>query len=152
MRFKTDDSQQRTDNYSIIKGLEPDFGGKLLSGPAFLEAIPPPVTPCIQLHRLKKGQNLAHLFLLYQHYRAKAVILANTEDDYILLQELLSTISVTREGPANVNCVLVSKDVGKVLITSISCVQGVTCEISPYSHENEPPSAPFQPNKKPEKG
>ena len=148
MRFKNDHFHQLKD-YSIIKGLEPD--DLPIHGRAFLEAIPPPTTPCIQLHRLEHGQNLAHLFLLYHHFGAKAIIFVNTADNFCLPQELLNTTNASREGTTRVNCVLVSKAAGDDLISH--CSQGgISCDISPYSCENQPPSTPFSHNRKPEKG
>ena len=140
--------QQLTD-YSVIKdSVEPDIP---IRGPAFLEAIPPPATPCIQLHRLKHGQNLAHLFLLYHHFGAEAIIFVNTANTFCLPQELLNTIDMSRERTTRVNCVIVSKAAGDDLVNH--CLQGpVACEISPHSCENEPLSAPFPYARKSEKG
>ena len=141
---------QTITDYSVIKGLEPDLP---IQGPAFLEAIPPPAIHCIQLHRLKHGQNLAHLVLLYHHFGAKAIIFVNTESKFkfCLPQELLNTINLSREGTTRVNCVIVSKDVGGELIEH--CRQGgVTCEISYHSCDTELPSTQFPCNWKAEIG
>ena len=141
---------QTITDYSVIKGLEPDLP---IQGPAFLEAIPPSVTPCIQLHRLERGQNLAHLVLLYHHFGAKAIIFVNIESKFkfCLPQELLNTINLSREGTTRVYCVLVAKEIGDELIDHC-CQGGVTCEISYHSCETELPSTPYSCNWKAEIG
>ena len=138
MRFADVNLDHGSFDYSLMEGLEPDFSGRSLSGPAFLEAIPPPAHSCIQLHRLKKGQNLAHLFLLYHHFGAKAIILVNTEDNFTLSQELMDTIpGPSREGIARINCVLVSKAIGSDILKTNNNLQGsVSCEICPHSCED----------------
>ena len=97
----------------------------------YLETIPPPSRDCIQLHRLKKGQNIAHLLVLYHHFGASAVIFVNTSNDYELQPELMATLAVVKKNPPRgINCILISRGDGKRLIEKSDGFQYVYCGIS----------------------
>ena len=104
----------------------------------YLETIPPPSRDCIQLHRLKKGQNIAHLLVLYHHFGASAVIFVNTNNDYELQPELMATLAVAKKNPPRgINCILISCGDGRKLIDKSDGFQNVYCGISSSSCTDE---------------
>ena len=121
--------QQRFD-YVAIKGLPLNLKDRSLQRSAYLEAIPPPVHGCIQLHRLKEGQDLAHLLVLYTRFGAKAIIFVNTRDGYELQPDLTSTLSVIKGSSYKYCCVLISRSDGERLIDYTNDFKGVFCEIN----------------------
>ena len=121
-------------DYSTINDLESSTGRLLQQQPTYLETIPPPSRECIQLHRLEKGQNMAHLLVLYHHFGASTVIFINTSDNYELQPELMATLAVAKKNPPRgINCILISLGDGKKLIKGIEDHHNVFCWISSSS-------------------
>ena len=125
-------------DYSSINDLVSSNGQLLQQQPTYLETIPPPSHECIQLHRLEKGQNMAHLLVLYHHFGASTVIFINTSDNYELQQELMATLAVAkRNPPRGINCILISLGDGKKLIKGIEDHHNVFCWISSSSFADD---------------
>lgn len=132
--------QQCEFNYCTIGSLPSYFKEDTLRRPAYLETLlsSPEEHGCIQLHRLKEGQNLAHLLILYSSFSAVAVIFVNTNDDYALLPEFIDLIAVDSNSPASF-CpnILITKSDGDFLIEKSNNFQGVVCEISAESYASD---------------
>ena len=95
--------------------------------PTYVET---PQHGCIQLHMLKKGQNLAHLLVLYACFGAEGVIFVNTKDGYELRPDLMSTLAVIKGSYQNYCCVLVSRTDGEQLMKIINQFPIIFCEIN----------------------